>query len=229
MSPEQAAAKIDEIDHRSDQWSLACIAWHMLVGQQPFVGPDVNSILHQVMNGEPPRLGPGLVGFLPGQVESVLRRALSKRQIDRFPTITAFAKAFEAAAPIDSPMRPVVRAAPPASKGAALAPSPGASSTARPSGRRWAWLVVALLAFATGAGIAVLRSGQLPWLRPEHEVDPAAESSRGATIEPLRARAPGGKASEPKRHRASPDRPSSDRPSSDRPSSDRPSSDRPDR
>jgi serine/threonine-protein kinase len=46
MAPEQAAGKVDEIDHRSDQWSVACIAWHALVGQQPFVGPDVNAILH---------------------------------------------------------------------------------------------------------------------------------------------------------------------------------------
>src|SRR5260221_4207220 len=87
MAPEQAAGKVDEIDHRSDQWSLACIAWEMLAGQQPFFGPDVNTILHQVMNGEPPPLGPKLAGFLPGEIERVLRRALSKRQQDRFPTI----------------------------------------------------------------------------------------------------------------------------------------------
>jgi serine/threonine-protein kinase len=196
MSPEQAAAKIDEIDHRSDQWSLACIAWHMLVGQQPFFGPDVNAILHQVMNGEPPALGPGFAGLLPGQVEAVLRRALSKRQIDRFPTITAFAKAFEAAAPIDSPMRPVVRATAP-SKGAAPRPGPR---------RRWVWVAVAVLAFAIGAGVALLRSGQLPWPRAEHEAAPAGDSSHGAIVEPLRARPPGERASAPKRHRPVSDR-----------------------
>jgi serine/threonine-protein kinase len=197
MSPEQAAAKIDEIDHRSDQWSLACIAWHMLVGQQPFFGPDVNAILHQVMNGEPPPLGPGLAGLLPGQVEAVLRRALSKRQIDRFPTITAFAKAFEAAAPLDSPMRPVVRAAA-APKGA-----PVSSSRSR-SGRRWPWVVVALLAFAIGAGVALLRSGQLPSPRADREAAPGGDSSHGAIVEPLPAH--GEKASAPKRHRPSPER-----------------------
>src|SRR4029077_14148831 len=67
MAPEQAAGKVDEIDHRSDQWSLACIVWRMVVGQQPFIGPDVNTILHQVMNGEPPPLGPKLARFLPGE------------------------------------------------------------------------------------------------------------------------------------------------------------------
>jgi serine/threonine-protein kinase len=199
MSPEQAAAKIDEIDHRSDQWSLACIAWHMLVGQQPFFGPDVNAILHQVMNGEPPPLGPGLTGLLPGQVEAVLRRALSKRQIDRFPTITAFAKAFEAAAPLDSPMRPVVRAAA-APKGAPRA----VSSPPSRSGRRWPWVVVALLAFAIGAGVALLRSGQLPWPRAEREAAPAGDSWHDAIVEPLPAH--GEKAGAPKRHRSASER-----------------------
>ena len=180
MSPEQAAGKVDEIDHRSDQWSLACIAWHMLVGQQPFVGPDVNSILHQVMNGEPPPLGPGLAPLLPGQVESVLRKALSKRQIDRYPTITAFGKAFEAAAPLDTPMRPVTPSpvpkkshlfphAAPARPAAAAPPATTGSSRAP---RRWTYVVAALIATALGVGIALSQSGQLPW--PSSGPAPAA-------------------------------------------------------
>jgi serine/threonine-protein kinase len=162
MAPEQAAGKVDEIDHRSDQWSLACIAWHMLVGQQPFVGPDVNSILHAVMNGEPPPLGAALAPLLPGQVESVLRKALSKRQIDRFPTITAFAKAFEAAAPLDTPMRPVApKPTPP--KDSLFPMARPAPSTASAPPRRWLWVVVTLLGLAAGGGIAMLQSGHLPW------------------------------------------------------------------
>jgi serine/threonine-protein kinase len=166
MSPEQAAGKVDEIDHRSDQWSLACIAWHMLVGQQPFVGPDVNSILHQVMNGEPPPLGPALAPLLPGQVESVLRKALSKRQIDRYPTITAFGKAFEAAAPLDTPMRPVTAA--PVPKKSHLFPHaaparPAPATTGSRAPRRWTYVVAALIATALGVGIALYQSGQLPW------------------------------------------------------------------
>jgi serine/threonine-protein kinase len=191
MSPEQAAGKVDEIDHRSDQWSLACIAWHMLVGQQPFVGPDVNAILHQVMNGEPPPLGPALKPLLPGQVEVVLRKALSKRQIDRFPTVTAFAKAFEAAAPLDTPMRPVGPAAPP--KKSALfvgAAAPPSRAAGRPRGR---WIVAALLATALGVGVALLRSGQLPWRVPGFTA-----GSDGASAPP------GPPKPERKKHRASP-------------------------
>ncbi|HVU49471.1 MAG TPA: serine/threonine-protein kinase [Polyangia bacterium] len=188
MSPEQAAGKVDEIDHRSDQWSLACIAWHMLVGQQPFVGPDVNSILHQVMNGEPPPLGPALAALLPGQVEAVLRKALSKRQIDRFPTITAFAKAFEAAAPLDTPMRPVTP--PPAPRPSPLfplaSPRPAPSTASRPP-RRWTWVMAALLATALGVGLALWQSGQLPW----RGAGAAVTGDDGASVGASPAREPG--------------------------------------
>jgi serine/threonine-protein kinase len=185
MSPEQAAGKVDEIDHRSDQWSLACIAWHMLVGQQPFFGPDVNAILHQVMNGEPPPLGPALAPLLPGQVEGVLRRALSKRQIDRFPTITAFAKAFEAAAPLDTPMRPmgpVVPAQPSLFAPAAAAARPPATTGVRRAPRPWVWVLAAVVALGAGVGVALLQSGQLSGARSAVEPAPASHAAAPAPV-----------------------------------------------
>src|SRR5882724_11889429 len=145
MSPEQAAGKVDEIDHRSDQWSFACIVWRMLVGQQPFVGPDVNAVLHQVMNGEPPALAPGGAALMPRDLEAVLRRALSKRQQDRFPTIAAFARTLEGAAAPH--LGPALARAPDA------APKPRAreKSPAR-DGHGGAWMFLALLGAAVVAG-----------------------------------------------------------------------------
>jgi serine/threonine-protein kinase len=207
MSPEQAAGKVDEIDHRSDQWSVACIAWHMLVGQQPFFGPDVNAILHQVMNGEPPRLPSELSRLLPGEVEAVLRKALSKRQQDRFPTITAFAKAFEAAAPLDTPMVPIKQAAPPKESSLFVkpahrppAPTPATTPSMR-ARRRLTWVGAAIVAAAIGVGVALFQSGQLPWLPASPAgAAPATEAGgEGPTIVPL----PAGK---PKRHRPAIDR-----------------------
>jgi serine/threonine-protein kinase len=179
MSPEQAAGQVDAVDHRSDQWSLSCIVWRMLVGQQPFVGPDVNTILHQVMNGEPPPLGPDAARLLPGQVEAVLRRAVSKRQQDRFPTITAFARSFEAAA------------APHLKPSAARdeRPAPARSTPAKSGGRLWKVVVVSFgIALVVGAA-AVVQLGKLPFMgtgapAPEPRTT-ESPSATGPTVIPL--------------------------------------------
>ncbi len=97
MSPEQATGMIEEIDHRTDQWALACIAWEMLLGRGPFVADDVAALLYQIINLDPHPLAPRVPG-LPPEVERVLRRALSKQSADRFSSIREFSRSFEAAA-----------------------------------------------------------------------------------------------------------------------------------
>jgi serine/threonine protein kinase len=101
MAPEQATGRVDDIDHRTDQWALACLAWEMLSGDVPFVAKDTPTLLYNITHGEAPPLN---LPDLPAEIEPVLRRALSKRQGDRFPTITAFARALGAA----TTPRPVV-------------------------------------------------------------------------------------------------------------------------
>jgi serine/threonine-protein kinase len=96
MSPEQAAGRVDETDHRADQWALACIVWEMLTGRTPFVADDVSPLFYQITNLDPPPLAKHAPDLLP-EVEPVLKRALSKRPTDRFPTIRDFSRAFEEA------------------------------------------------------------------------------------------------------------------------------------
>ena len=97
MSPEQATGMIDEIDHRTDQWALACIVWEMLSGRCPFASDDMSAVFYQVIHRDPGPLGKRAPG-LPAAVEAVLRRALSKRIPDRFPSMRDFATALEDAA-----------------------------------------------------------------------------------------------------------------------------------
>jgi serine/threonine-protein kinase len=205
MAPEQAAGKVDEIDHRSDQWSLACIAWHMLVGQQPFFGPDVNTILHQVMNGEPPPLPAKMkaAGLLPPPVEAVLRRALSKRQQDRFPTIAAFSRSFEAAAPLPGATPAPVPRAPEPPKASSLfvgqqLPRP---VTAAPPRRRLTWLLAVVLAAAVGVGVAWVTRSSLPFAVPGVSSPAEGTAPAGPTVVPLH-RAQGAKSADVKRKRA---------------------------
>src|SRR6185436_15451729 len=78
----------------TDQWALACMAWEMLSGRRPFVADSLPMLLYQISQQHPPALQ---APDLPAEVELVLRRALSKRQSERFPTVAAFARALGSA------------------------------------------------------------------------------------------------------------------------------------
>jgi serine/threonine protein kinase len=122
MSPEQATGRVDDTDHRADQWALACIAWEMLAGRTPFVGDDATALFYQVINVEPPPLR-RFVPDLPDAVEEVLHKALSKRFDERFPSIRDFARAFEIATYGQAPdMTPMPQPMSPEGSGNALPP-----------------------------------------------------------------------------------------------------------
>jgi serine/threonine protein kinase len=143
MAPEQAEARHDQIDHRSDQWSLACLAWVSLTGCLPFSGPDHNATLNQVISGVPTPPAPGAPA-IPPAIDAVLRKALSKRPSDRFPTIRAFARYFEGAASPGREVKPPVHVQP--------APAPAPVPPDRPArgGLRVGVAVMATLAILAG-------------------------------------------------------------------------------
>jgi len=97
MSPEQALGRIEQIDARTDQFSLALIVYEMLTGETAFRGESVSSVVYQIVHEEPRHLvDPN--GPIPPAVASVLKRALEKDKGRRFSTVKAFADAFEGAA-----------------------------------------------------------------------------------------------------------------------------------
>ena len=95
MSPEQASAD-EELDGRSDVYSLACVVYEMLAGRPPFAGtsPRQTMARHVV---EP---APGVRTLRPEApvaLEQALLRALAKSPSERFATAGDFARALEAA------------------------------------------------------------------------------------------------------------------------------------
>ena len=96
MAPEQACGLREQIDHRSDQFSLAAIAYTLLTGREPFSGDDPIAVLYQVVHQQPP--APVKVVPALGQaVNDVIMRGLAKASDDRFPDVMEFAGALRAA------------------------------------------------------------------------------------------------------------------------------------
>jgi serine/threonine-protein kinase len=96
MAPEQACALREQIDHRSDQFSLAAIAYTLLTGQEPFQGENPIAVLYEVVHTEP-ALPSELVPALGAEIDAVIMRGLAKDSADRYPSVVAFAGALRAA------------------------------------------------------------------------------------------------------------------------------------
>ena len=95
MSPEQV--KGDELDGRSDEFSLGVIAYEMLTGKKPFHGDNLTSVIYKIVSSAPEPTSLAAPWVAPG-VDSVVMRALSKDPRERFDTCSEFARAFGAAA-----------------------------------------------------------------------------------------------------------------------------------
>lgn len=75
MSPEQARGQ--ELDERSDLFSLGVLLYEMLTGRSPFRGKDPVEVLHRVVYEPPPSLR-SLRPDLAPELESLLDRLLAK-------------------------------------------------------------------------------------------------------------------------------------------------------
>jgi eukaryotic-like serine/threonine-protein kinase len=100
MSPEQAAGEA-EIDGRSDIYSLACVAYEMLCGNPPFMGPHI-AVLNRHITVEPRALAV-VWPEAPQAISCVLARALSKAPSERFATASELVVALRRASQDSKP------------------------------------------------------------------------------------------------------------------------------
>jgi serine/threonine-protein kinase len=91
MSPEQSMG-LEDIDGRSDIYSLGCMLYEMLVGQVPFTGPNPQAIMarHTMDAVSPPSI---IRQTITPELEDIIFSALAKAPADRFRTAGEFAEA----------------------------------------------------------------------------------------------------------------------------------------
>ncbi|HJT56153.1 MAG TPA: serine/threonine-protein kinase [Ktedonobacteraceae bacterium] len=92
MAPEQWSSKPVVA---TDQYALAIMAYEMLTGRPPFIG-SMEQLMFQHFSVQPERPST-LNPQLPAAIDPVLLRALAKKPEDRYPSVLAFATAFEQA------------------------------------------------------------------------------------------------------------------------------------
>jgi serine/threonine protein kinase len=191
MSPEQVQGLA--VDGRSDQFSLAVIAFEMLTGEKPYTGEHLTTVVYKIVVEEPvppQRLNP----TLGSAMDAAIRKALSKKPDQRYRTCQEFMDALELAAKetrgwrtmprggslneptvADVAVAPVVNLPP-----ARHARRSDETTTTERSGRRKAGFLAFLLAMVVVVGLLVLIGTQaMPWLSPKH-----AEKTDDAALPP---------------------------------------------
>ena len=83
----------------SDLYSLACVAYELIVGQLPFTDPSLDELVESHKRRSPPAPSSHAPELKPW--DAILLRALEKDPRERFPTCTAFAAALERVEPED--------------------------------------------------------------------------------------------------------------------------------
>ena len=93
MSPEQASGE-RKLDGRSDQYSLAKVAYEMLAGEPPFSAPTPQAAIAKMLANPPPSIRV-VRNNVPIGVNAALRKALGTAPVARYATIGAFGSALE--------------------------------------------------------------------------------------------------------------------------------------
>ena len=82
LSPEQVRG--EDLDGRSDIFSLGVVVYEILSGRRPFDGDTITTLVYQILHVEPPPVSE--LRAVPPRLEELLRRMLAKDQDDRIAT-----------------------------------------------------------------------------------------------------------------------------------------------
>jgi serine/threonine protein kinase/predicted Zn-dependent protease len=83
MSPEQARS--EDVDARTDVFSLGVLLFEMVTGRSPFAGTTASEVIAAILRDEPPPLTELLAGA-PPELERIIKKTLRKDRAERYQT-----------------------------------------------------------------------------------------------------------------------------------------------
>jgi len=171
MSPEQAQGQ--DVDHRSDTWSLGVMLYEMIAGHPPFRGDHQSAVLYAITNETAPALT-SVRSDVPMELERIVNKAMAKDADVRYQHVEDLAvdlKALRRQLRGDSDMSGI-SAAPPIDTSAATATStPPAAAK-----RRWTLPVI-------GIGVVVVAIVVVLMIRGREEVPPTPVITEPSLVE----------------------------------------------
>lgn len=174
-SPEQLSGEV--VDHRSDQYSLACTLFTLLAGKQPYPGTNPGQVVMGHIAQPVPRITAARAD-LPAALDEVFEQAMAKQRDGRFATCAEFiTTAVDVLGGRHTEAAGTPAAAPTPERGSPVAR--GVSTAERNFGIGWyaALIVFVLLFLITGAAALLLpdsndqnSSGTQSWGDPRYLV-----------------------------------------------------------